>query len=158
MTMGLFEDRQRLLAVQRFMRRLIDTSAEIAGLPNDPRADTRYNRAVPVLLAPYENGQPLADESTYALTKNLSSQGMALILPQPLRAEQVVVGIWAEAQGEFMVGRVRDNVALGGGFWHLGLELTAPLDTDRVEAFQELSARARWLVPRTVNRSLALRP
>jgi hypothetical protein len=126
--MFLFKQRKKKNELQQLLRRAMDLTS-----PNHPprkgemRWEERSNRTIPVLLSPWANGKPLVDEHTVALSKDLSSQGVALVLPQPFRAEQVVLGFWLELMPEFILGKVRQNASLGGGFWQLGVELTERL-------------------------------
>lgn len=95
-----FKTRKKQVDVHQLLRRAMDATT-----PNRPptqgesRWEDRSNRTIPVLLVPYADEQPVGDEHTIALTKNLSSQGVALVLPQPFRAEQVLIGFWLDASG-----------------------------------------------------------
>jgi hypothetical protein len=82
---------------------------------------------MPALLAPWDADCPQVDESTYALTKDFSDRGVSLVLHQPFKSAQVVVGLWLEGP-RFLLGDLRQNVSLGGGFWQIGVELTELLD------------------------------
>ena len=119
-----FEDRNRQLEVHSVLRRVMDESS-----PNRPpeEGDSRWEdrscRTIPVVLAPYDDGRPIVDEATIALTKDISSQGMALVLTHPFRAGQVVVGIRQEDHLECLLGEIRQNAPLGAGFWQIGIEL-----------------------------------
>lgn len=120
-----FQSRDKHMEVNRVIRRLINNSTpNRIPLRGESRWELRSNRTIPVLLVPYDDNEISAGEVVYALTKNLSSQGLALVLHQPLRAEQVVVGIWSHAQAHFVSGKVRQSHALGGGFWQIGVETT----------------------------------
>jgi hypothetical protein len=101
---------------------------------------------LPVLLAPWEQGEPVVDESTYAITKDFSDRGLSLTLPQPFKADQIVVGLWLESP-RFMLGEIRQSTPLGGGFWQLGVELTdflKPAEYPQIGSLVPLAAR---LVP-----------
>lgn len=120
-----FQPRDTQFEVNRIIRRLINASTpNRVPLHGESRWESRSNRTIPVLLVPYDHNELSVSEVAYALTKNLSSQGLALVLHQPLRAEQIVVGIWSSAQAHFVSGKVRQSVALGGGFWQIGMETT----------------------------------
>jgi len=114
--------------VHRLIRRLIDQSCpSIHLIRGESRWEDRSNRTLPVLLAPLDKGDPIVEESAYAVTKNLSGQGLAMVMPQPFWAEGVVIGLWNEVNPEFVRGEIRQNVPLGGGFWQLGVELVERL-------------------------------
>jgi len=143
-----FDTRKRLVEVRGFVRKLVDaTSPNLPPIEGDFRSENRSNRALPALLAPWEGGQPVVEESTYAFTKDFSDRGLALVLPQPFRAVDVVVTLWIESP-RFALGEVRQNVPVGGGFWQLGVELTAILDSAEFPQVETLIPVATHLVPR----------
>ena len=139
-----FDTRRRLCEVRGFLRQLVDlTSPNLSPLEGDARSEGRSNRALPVLLAPWQHGEPVVDESTYAITKDFSERGVSLTLPQPFRAAEVVVGLWLESP-RFVLGEIRQSTPLGGGFWQLGVELTdflEPAEYPQIESLVPLAAR-----------------
>jgi hypothetical protein len=148
MLMFSFDTRKRLCEVQSFVRQLVDLTTP--GLPPDGgefRTEGRSNRALPVLVTPWEDGQPVVDESTYAITKDFSDRGLSVVLQQPFKSVQVVVGLWLESP-RFSLAEVRQNASLGGGFWQLGLELTQLLNVAEFPQAQRLIPLAGWLAPR----------
>lgn len=108
------------------------TDPELTPVCQESRQQIRRSRVLPVLLTPWENGGPVVDDSVYALTKDVSEQGMALVLQSPYRIKTAVIGLvtpsadnpGADIEPSFMLGEARQNVPLGGGYWQLGLELT----------------------------------
>lgn len=142
-----FTKRKKQVDVHQLLRRAMNaTSPNRPPTQGDARWEDRSNRTIPVLLVPYTEGHPCAAEHTIALTKDLSSQGVAIVLPQPFRAEQVVIGFWLDARPEFVLGRIRQNVPLGGGYWQLGVELTermGPTPCEATESLVPLAARLR---------------
>jgi len=143
-----FGSRKRLCEVRRFVRHLVDlTSPNLPPLEGESRTEDRSNRALPALLVPWENDQPVVDESTYAITKDFSDRGVALVLHQPFKSVLVVVGLWLESP-RFALAEVRQNVPLGGGFWQIGVELIELLDSTQSPQVQSLLPLAAQLVPR----------
>ena len=143
-----FRKRKKQIEVHTLIRRAVDASS-----PNRPpvegelRWENRSNRTIPVLLTPLEGGDLSFGETTIALTKNLSSQGLALVLHQPFRAERVVIGFWGEGEAEFVLGELRQNAPLGGGYWQVGLELTERICAADYPALEALVPQAARLVP-----------
>ncbi|MFH1922301.1 MAG: hypothetical protein ABIP48_20760 [Planctomycetota bacterium] len=143
-----FDTRKRLVEVRDFVRRLVDvTSPNLPPIEGDARSENRSNRALPVLLTPWEGGQPVIDESTYAFTKDFSDRGLSLVLSQPFRAVEVIVTLWIDTP-RFALGEVRQNAPVGGGFWQLGVELTALIDSAESPQVEALVPLATHLVPR----------
>lgn len=143
-----FRCNNKQAAAHRFVRRLIDASTPnlTQGTENE-RLETRSNRTLPVLLAPLENGRPVISQAAFALTKDLSSQGVALVLPQALPAGDVVVVLWSESDPAFILGRLVQATALGGGFWQLGVELAGLTSLAEMPALQAVVPLAAKLVP-----------
>ena len=143
-----FDGRKRCVEVRGFLRQLVDlTSPNRPPLAGELRSENRSNRSLPALLAPWEDNGPVVDESTYALTKDFSERGLALVLHQPFRAVHIVVGLWLESP-RFALGEVRQNAPLGGGFWQLGVKLTGLLDSAESPQIQCLVPLMTRLLPR----------
>ncbi|HUT94749.1 MAG TPA: hypothetical protein VMY37_35155 [Thermoguttaceae bacterium] len=142
-----FDTRKRLREVGDFLRQLVDLSSpNLPPLEGDFRSQTRSNRTLPALLSPWEHAQPVVDESTYAFTKDISDRGLSLVLGQPFKSFEAVVGLWLDSP-RFVLGEVRQNVPLGGGFWQIGVELTGVLDSAEHPQIQSLMPLASRLVP-----------
>jgi hypothetical protein len=143
-----FTKRKKQSEIHRFIRRLLDSPrSTIPPVRGEHRWETRSNRTLPVLLAPWDENRPSPEEAAIALTKDLSGQGLALVLCQPFRAEQVVVGFWCEGEPQFVLGCLRQNVPLGGGFWQAGIELNQRLSRAECTALDLLVPLAARLKP-----------
>ena len=127
------------------------TDSELTPVQEDSRQHVRKSRVFPVLLTPWEDGGPTVADSVYALTKDVSGQGLALVLQSPYRIEQAVIGLVIPSPGDpnaccklhFVLGTVRQNVPLGGGYWQLGFELNELLQMDDHPSLEQLSLPAR---------------
>jgi hypothetical protein len=140
-------DRKKQLDARRLICRLVDrTSPNLAPLEGESRVEARSNRTLPVVLAPLEDDRVLAEEAVFALTKDLTGQGLSLVLNHPFHAPQLVIGFWRETQPVFVLGSGRQNTPLGGGFWQLGIELREVLSIDRF-GLARLAAVAVQLLP-----------
>jgi hypothetical protein len=137
-----FQPRDKHNEIHRVIRRLINASTpNRMPLEGESRWELRSNRTMPVLLVPYDHNELSVGELAYALTKNLSSQGLALVLHQPFRAEQLVVCIWSNEQAHFVAAKVRQSVPLGGGFWQIGVEASELLSPVQ---FPDLTRLLPW--------------
>ena len=132
-----FTRQRRENQLRGFLARVLDlTNPKLSPPAGETRVFDRHNRTIPVLVAPWENGGPVIGESANAVTKDISNQGLSVILPQPYRCTDVIVGFWlpksphvAAASGPtFVMGEVRQNVQIGGGYWQLGISFTRLLD------------------------------
>jgi hypothetical protein len=148
-----FERNRLRVELQALVRRICDMTA-----PNNPpltgefRGRSRYNRSLPVLLTPYTSG--IEDEEfLFAVSKDISDEGLSILSSAPCDMEDVVVAIWltspqldgAESEPHLLRARVRQSAELGGGFWQIGLELVEVLNCRKRMA--ALKPIARRLLP-----------
>ncbi len=122
------------------------TNPELVPVQQEHRQDVRRSRVFPVLLTPWEDGVAAIADSVYALTKDVSDHGLALVLQAPYRIQMAVVGLVmpspdaldADAAPQFVLGAARQNVPLGGGYWQLGLKLTELMSLDEHPSLKPL--------------------
>ena len=150
--MTAFAEQKKAVDLHRFTRCIIDSTAPNNGRSTYfVRSENRYNRAIPVLLAPWLGNQPDAENSVFVLTKDISDQGLAVLLGCPFRAKEVVVGFWLASVGMeepwFFRGTIVRNTAIGGGFRLLGMELTEFMNDDWASELRPLLFRAKRLLP-----------
>lgn len=150
------KNKQTREELRSLLNRITDlTNPNVPPLDGEFRAENRSNRSIPVLLVPWQDERPLVDEATTALTKDFSDRGLALVLHQPLHVERVVVGFLLSrdshdllgGEPRFLVGNVVQNVALGGGYWQLGLELSEVITTSDNKSLASLVPYTAQLVP-----------
>lgn len=143
-----FGKKSTIPEVQKLMRRIMDSSTlDLFPVEGDGRAENRSLRTIAVLLAGYNTNNKTVSEATWALTRDLSSQGVAVVVRQPFTATEVVVVFWTGEEPRFVRGEVRQSRPLGGGFLHIGIEIIEMLDQQRVPALAELAPLAEHLAP-----------
>ena len=140
--------------LQSSLRRICDRTSPNLPRQIEFRGHNRQNRSVPILLAPWENGEPVVSEATTALTKDISDQGLSVVLSQPFQCDEVIVGLLLPRDSDttswFFRGKVRSNVQIGGGFWALGIEVVERLTSHSGSSLEELlPLTARLVPPRT---------
>jgi hypothetical protein len=148
-----FSRQKRDNRLRTFLARAIDlTNPHLPPIDGETRVFDRYNRTIPVLLTPWEKGGPVIGESATAVTKDISDQGLSVILRQPYRCVDVVVGFWlpesrhiaAGSGPTFVLGEVRQHAQIGGGYWQLGIsftELLKPSYTSELELLVPVAAK-----------------
>ena len=152
-----FNDRKKLLKVKGYLARICDCTSPNLAAPggDEERAENRHNRCIPTLICPWENDKPCVRESTMVLTKDLTEIGIGIVAHQPIRAEQVLVGLWSDErvakQPWFFIGDVRRNTPLGGGFWVLGVALTEFANDNYRDVLHDVMPLARRLRTPTAN-------
>lgn len=146
--MLVFELSRRQMLVRNFLRRLLDvTCPSLPPLEGERRREERIQRVVPVLIIPWEKDGPVVDEAGFGLTKDFGDCSVSVVLPQPFKAAEAVVGLWLEGPN-YLRGLVEQNSPIGGGFWQIGLVLERMLPVGDYPALEKLGALASRLVPR----------
>lgn len=117
--------RKRRFEVQKFISRLIDQTTPNYGHNEEcARKESRINRAIPVLVVPLIDKEPDIDQTNFAVTRDISSQGASVISQHPVEVDVVVLGFWQEGRCELVRAEVRHRQPIDGGFWQIGMELT----------------------------------
>ncbi len=124
--------------LQATLRRICDLTSPNLPRLDESRSEGRQNRIIPVLLTPWEDGIATVEETTTALTKDLSDSGLSLTLPGPFRVQEIALGFWVPddefaSHAFFLLGHTRESVPIGGGFWGLGVETVRQLKHAEVE-------------------------
>lgn len=133
--------------VQKLLLDLADASApERPADSENVRQFKRVARTIPALLLPYALGNPAIEKTTFALTRNLSRQGAAFILQEPIQDDSYVVGFWHAGKCHFLLGEVRYREPIALGFWQIGIELTQSISTRKFRSLEKLSELSRRLV------------
>ena len=127
---NLFKPRQQKQEVERPVRRFIDEHVAKRTVTVGPRAESRTNLTVAVLVVPVCGDAPLAESAFAAVTKDFSSIGLSIVMNQPLEHANLIVGLQADSGLVFAQGHVIHSEPLGGGFSQIGIELTELVDTE----------------------------
>jgi len=134
-----------------YIRRICDLTTPNLATVTGGRSEDRFNRTIPTLIYPWENGRPSEDECSVCLTSDLADRGVRLVLAQPFHAERAVLGYWigCEQMREpwFFLGEVRRNQPIGGGFWSVGIKLTEFANEDYQQLLAPLTETASKLLP-----------
>jgi hypothetical protein len=124
-----FDNEKKSHVVQAKIRRILDlTVPNFADGLTDSRSDDRFNRTLPALLCAWEQDQPVPGSSMFVATRDISSEGVGVLLQQPFRAERVLLTFWLDEEVSpepwYFLGRSQALRKIGGGFWTLGIQLT----------------------------------
>ncbi len=143
---------KKMVDIQPYIRRLCDLSAPnlYTAVELEGRCENRYDRAIPTLLGPWQDDHPLEDACVFGLTNNIADRGIGLILNQPFRASEVVIGYWLPSrevmcEPRFFLGTLQHNQPIGGGFWTVGVELTEYANPNQIESIEVLKPLAAKL-------------
>lgn len=151
--MLIFQLSRRQMAVRNFLRRLLDvTCPTLPPLEGERRQSERFPRVLPVLIVPWENDRPVVDEAGFGLTKDFGDCSVAVVLPQPFKAHQALIGFWLEGPN-YIRGVVEHYAPIGGGFWQVGVALEQVVPIGDYPVLERLAPLASRLVPRKLPES-----
>ena len=147
-----FGKQKKLVDLQKYMRRMADVTAPNNAASMDfLRLENRYNRVIPTLLCPWENGRADRDRAMVVVTKDIADRGVGLVTSHPFPAKEVVLGFWLnfpDVQSPwFFRGTIRREISIGGGFWLLGVELAEFMNDTWHHQVEPLWPLARKLLP-----------
>lgn len=123
-----FTKRKKSVDLSPYVRRICDlTTPNMTTSTELVRVENRYNRVIPTLILPCVGGRPLLDAHVIGVTKDIADHGIGLVLSEPFQAKNVLLGFWIDSEKMsepwFFSATARRCVAVGGGFWTLGVEL-----------------------------------
>ena len=119
------QSRKNLLGVQNFVLRVINNNCpELKAFLEGSRQDKRVNLTLVVMVVPLANGKLQLNETFYAITQELSVTGMGIVLDQQRSLDHIILGFSFEGSMTFIHATAKHLTPMGGGFYHLGLEMT----------------------------------
>ncbi len=136
--MFFFKNRRKRNEVNAFMRRLVDCTTPAYRHQEELRREQRASRSLPVLLVPFVDGQPDMQLTAFGVTKDLSSQGVAVLTQRPMATDTVAIGFWHEDYCEFIQAETRYRRPVVGGYWQIGLLLQEVLHRGDYRALAHL--------------------
>lgn len=117
---------------------LNNNCSEVNNLAVGPRTEDRVNLTRAVRIVPYVDGRLVMDDAFATVTKELSTNGISVVLKYPVGYDEAVVGINWEGTMTFIHAHVRHQDPLGAGLWHLGLEFDEVFPADKYPELWEL--------------------
>jgi hypothetical protein len=111
--------------VQAFLSKLVNNNcSNLEALRDGPRLEGRVRLTMVVLVIPLEKGRPDIERMFAAVSKEFSSNGVALVSNEEQAAEDVILGFRWEGTMKFTHGETRHLSPMGAGFYQLGVQLT----------------------------------
>ena len=116
--------KKREIGVQSFILKLVNNNCpELLALMDGPRIDSRVNLTVVVAVVPVEKKKPQIDQAFTAVSKEFSSNGVALVLNEPRGLDHAILGFRFEGQMSFVRAQAKHLNPMGGGFYQLGFRM-----------------------------------
>jgi len=121
------------------------------------RESPRNNCSVAILLCPLQDGGFAVDRCVPAITVDLSEAGMGVITRHPLACATIGIVVQRPAETHaaapdysLATGTIRHNTSIGGGFWHVGVQLLGILPaSSEIANQQQLRKMASHILPPT---------
>ncbi len=146
-----FARNKKSVDVLPYIRRICDLTTPNLATISKGRSENRLNRAIPTLMCAVHKDGWVEEETAFCLTKDFADHGVCIVLPQPFRAERVVLGYWVCRETMpspwFFSGLIRRNQPIGGGFWSVGIEMNAYINEEYPEIVKALRDKAAKLLP-----------
>ena len=134
-----FQSRKREQGVQALLVKIANANCEdVANLAPGPRLEDRINLTLAVQVVPLEGTRPLVKHAFPAVTKEICSTGMSLVLDRPLHCENLLIGVNCEGSMRWIKGRFRHQDPIGAGFWMFGLQLLELVPTDELPELSDI--------------------
>ena len=116
--------RNRSTAIQSFILKIINANCpEIEAIKAGPRLEGRVNLVVVVMIVPLEKKKPVVSQAFAAVTKEFSTSGVAVVLPDPRGMDEVALGFRGEGEIAWVRASAKHLNPLGAGFYQLGFRL-----------------------------------
>ena len=117
--------RDKKRAVQSFILNVVNNNCpELKAMMEGPRLESRVNMVVVLMIVPVESKRLQVGRALTAVTKELSSSGVAVVVDQPHELNEVVLGFRVDGQMTFIRAKAKHLSPMGGGFYQLGFRLT----------------------------------
>jgi len=122
--MSLFAPNKEI-GVRSFLLKLVNNNCpELRAESEGPRVESRVYLVVVVAVIPLKNGQLQLDDAFTAVTKEFSTNGLAIVLDRPCALDQVILGFRTGGELTFAEAQAKHLNPMGGGFFQLGFQLT----------------------------------
>ncbi len=117
--------RNRSVAVQSFILKLINNHCpELEALIEGPRLEGRVSLVLVVLVVPLEKKRPATGQVFAAVSKEFSTNGVALVLSHPRGLTEVALGFRWKGEMTWVRASAKHLNPMGAGFYQLGFRLT----------------------------------
>jgi len=138
-----FEERNKRQGVWKTLRRLADSTVAVFPSEHETRRlQNRHMRCIPLLVVPWQNDQPKLAGAIYGLIKDVSDQGLAIIVEEHFTARSILCSFRLD-EPVYLVGEVRHDRPLGGGFRQLGVELLEIVPSTDAAQLAPLAAKLK---------------
>ena len=100
------------------------------------RETPRCNRSVAILLCPIQGDTYVVDHCVPAVTVDFSDNGVGVVTRHPLECAAIAIAVETNQQEQgpsryaLASGTIRHNTSIGGGFWHVGIQISGLIGKD----------------------------
>ena len=109
------------------------------------RREDRIDTSLVVGVVPCRGGRPLPAESFATMTKNISSEGISLIVNRLLDGDELFVGFPGKSELSFVRARIQYREKMPLGCHKLGLRMEEVVDIDAWPELKDIACFRRGL-------------
>jgi hypothetical protein len=118
-------NKNRELGVRSFLLKVVNNNCPELQMENKGRRlDSRVNIVIVVAIIPLKDGKLQMDDAFTAVTKEFSTNGLAVVLDRPCGLDKVVLAFRIDGELTFAKAEAKHLNPMGGGFFQLGFQLT----------------------------------
>jgi hypothetical protein len=105
------------------------------------RGESRIATSIVVAVVPCPEGEPVVDGAFVTFTKNISADGISLVVNRPVPDYQVLVGFPGQGMISFVWAEVLHREALPLGCFKLGLRMSKLVDASQYPDLAKIGRR-----------------
>lgn len=119
---------KRRKEAQGYLTKIINNNCPRMGaLREGPRDELRINLTLPVFVIPFERNEADVKRASSAVTKELSTSGMSIVMREAIDSKQIIVALQWDGTIQVFSAEIRYQGPFGAGTWHAGLLVHAML-------------------------------
>jgi len=116
--------KKKSTGVQSFMLSLVNNNCpDLQFNPDESRVENRVRLSLVTLVVPVEAGQLRFEEQFRAVTREISTTGLSIILDVPRGLDEMILAFRRQESMSYVRGRSKHLTPMGAGFFRLGIEL-----------------------------------
>lgn len=135
---------KKVIDTTPLLRRIVDVTMPNKPVYNDTRMERRFNRTLPLVITPSNNGVPDVKNSLMALTQDFSDRGMASVSLEALNEGEYFVSVWPqhedfEKEPIHFRCKLCNCRPLAHGFWATGFSIEEVMNVEHRRAMAKLT-------------------
>jgi hypothetical protein len=118
------KQRNQQIEIQRLLTKIINAHCPaLHAVRGGPRGEVRVNLTLPVIVIPQVGREPAADQAFVTVTKEVSSNGLSLVLTERINSDKVFLIMKLENELKYARAEIKHQNPLGAGLYQAGVQL-----------------------------------